>query len=306
MRPDSPVTSEHIRVFAAKGFVLIPDLLRDAEIEHYGAAVDRAVSHRTAWDPRSLREKTRYEQSFQQCLNLWEDREDVRPATFHPRIAEAAARLLGVEAVRVWHDQALYKEASGIGTDPHQDQPYWAIREPLTITAWIPFQRVTEDNGALGYIAGSHRSGLRKFANIFTGTGLDLEAHEETREHEIEFVDVPSGSIAFHHGLTVHMARPNRSDSVRRVYTIIYFADGCTRSDRPHPSVDRPGIVVGERIESTLTPIAWPRPEGDLPERPPPPEPPSPGWAGWRPDPERLEKLVERLKKEGVSDLDPK
>jgi hypothetical protein len=30
------------------------------------------------------------------------------------------------------------------------------------------------------------------------------------------------------------------------------------------------------------------------------------GWAGWRPDPERLEKLVERLKKEGVSDLDPK
>jgi len=52
---------------------------------------------------------------------------------------------------------------------------------------------------------------------------------------------------------------------------MIYFADGCTRgSDMKHPSVDRAGIAVGEPIVSDVTPIAWPRPDGDLPSPPPP------------------------------------
>ena len=68
------------------------------------------------------------------------------------------------------------------------------------------------------------------------------------------------GSVAFHHGLTVHMARANRSSRVRRVHTMIYFRDGATRSQPyVHPSVDRPGIKVGEPIASELTPIVWPR-----------------------------------------------
>ena len=64
--------------------------------------------------------------------------------------------------------------------------------------------------------------------------------------------------------------------------TVIYFADGCTRAEFGHPSVDRPGVPVGSRIESDLTPIAWPRPEGDLPPAPPAPEPAIAGWPGWR------------------------
>ena len=54
------------------------------------------------------------------------------PAT---RIARTAAALLGVDAVRLWHDQALYKESGGRETDPHQDLPYWPIAEPTTVTA---------------------------------------------------------------------------------------------------------------------------------------------------------------------------
>ena len=68
-----------------------------------------------------MAEKSRYEQSFQQCLNLWEGHPGVRPLTVHPRIGQAAALLLGVPALRLWHDQALYKEAGGRGTDAHQN-----------------------------------------------------------------------------------------------------------------------------------------------------------------------------------------
>ncbi len=271
-----------IERFQQQGFVLISGLLAGQEGKHYGDAVDRAVADRTQHDHRSLEEKSRYEQSFQQCLNLWEDHSAVRPLSFHPRIGRAAAALLNAESVRVWHDQALYKEAGGRETDPHQDQPYWPISEARTVTAWIPFQSVRKENGAVGYMPGSHRLGLREYADIFTHTGLDLDAFPETRNGRFEYVDAECGDVVFHHGLTVHRAYPNTSDLTRRVHTVIYFADGCTRSEARHPSVDRPGVGIGEKIASDLTPVAWPRPPGDLPATPPPPSPLLPGWPGWK------------------------
>ena len=41
------------------------------------------------------------------------------------------------QALRLWHDQALYKEPGGRGTDAHHDQPYWPLEQANTITAWI-------------------------------------------------------------------------------------------------------------------------------------------------------------------------
>ncbi len=58
-----------IERFQQQGFVLISGLLAGQEGKHYGDAVDRAVADRTQHDHRSLEEKSRYEQSFQQCLN---------------------------------------------------------------------------------------------------------------------------------------------------------------------------------------------------------------------------------------------
>ncbi len=84
------------------------------------------------------------------------------------------------------------------------------------------------------------------------------------------FVEVPPGAVAFHHGLTFHLARPNVTDRIRRVHTVIYFADGSTRGEGrfPHPSVERAGIPLGGVIASDVTPLAWPRAEGDLPPAP--------------------------------------
>jgi ectoine hydroxylase-related dioxygenase (phytanoyl-CoA dioxygenase family) len=260
--------------FQDQGFVVVPDLLTPDELDLYGRLVGAAVAARTAGDGRPLDERTRYEQSFIQCQNLWEDFPEVRSLTFHPRIAQAAAELLGADAVRLWHDQALVKEPGGRETDAHQDQAYWPIAEPRTVTAWIPFEGSTLASGCMGYVPGSHRLGLRAFVNIFWGEPEDLLTRPELAGREPLFVEVPAGSVAFHHGLTAHLAKPNTTDRPRSVHTIIFFADGCTRgSDAPHAAVDRPGIEVGARIASAVTPIAWPRPAGDLPARPAEPWP---------------------------------
>lgn len=269
----SALTAAHVERFAADGFVLVENVLDDDALERFGAAVDEGVRERSAGDTRSLVEKSLYEQSFTQCMNLWEDCEGVRPLTFDPRLGEMAARLLGVDGVRVWHDQALYKESGGRETDPHQDWPFWPIRPTDQVTAWIPFDSSSREGGGMAYLPGSHRVGLRRFVDI--SHTLEPEPYailEDPAVAAIEpvWVDAPAGSVVFHHSLTVHLAAPNTSEALRRAFCVIYFADGCTRrSAFPNPAVDRQGIAVGEPVRGELTPLAWPRAEGDLPTPPP-------------------------------------
>ncbi|HLI80848.1 MAG TPA: phytanoyl-CoA dioxygenase family protein [Candidatus Binataceae bacterium] len=264
------VTVAQIEQFRRDGFVVIDHLLTDDEVEKFGAAVDRAVADRKRGDARALGEKSLYEQSFTQCMNLWEDNPEVLPLTFHPKISETAATLIGVPRLRLWHDQALYKDAGGRYTEPHQDQPYWPMDEIDTLSAWITFDGSTRENGCMAYVPGSHLVGVKKFVNIFTADEK-VKILEEPKIAAIApvYVEVPRGAVAFHHGLTVHLAGANRSTRTRRVHTMIYFRDGATRT-KPyaHPSVDRPGIKVGEAIDSELTPIVWPRAIGDWPVPP--------------------------------------
>jgi hypothetical protein len=113
---------------------------------------------------------------------------------------------------------------------------------------------------------------VRKFVNIFQAEDASaLMDLPEIRAIEPVYVEVPRGSVAFHHGLTVHMAKPNTTDDDRAVHTVIYIADGCTRRNAMwHLSVDRDGIEVGAPIAGPCTPIVWPRADGDLPAPPPP------------------------------------
>jgi ectoine hydroxylase-related dioxygenase (phytanoyl-CoA dioxygenase family) len=261
-----------IEAFDRDGYVVVPDLIELDELDRYNRLVTAAVQQRNAGDDVPLEQKSRYQQSFIQCMNLWEDHAKVRPLTFHPKLGQAAAELLGVDAIRLWHDQALYKQSGGRPTDAHQDHPYWPIKETASVTAWIPFEGSTLESGALGYLPGTHTIGLRKFVNIFFGEPEDILADPEVKDIAPVFLEVPKGSVAFHHGLTVHLAKANVSERDRAVHTIIYFPDGSTRGyPHPHFSVDRPGIEVGAPIRSDVTPLVWPRLQGDLPE--PPAEP---------------------------------
>jgi hypothetical protein len=258
--------------FASDGFVHVQGVLSPEEIAIHGAAVDKAVAQRKRGDTRAFAEKSPYEQSFLQCQYLWEDHPGVRPLTFHPLVGEICAALIGARRIRLWHDQALYKEAGGRPTEAHTDKPYWPIAEADTATAWIPLSDVDEVCGCMGYVPGSHRD-TTEFIDIFRtpNAGQVLEARYATTP--ARFVPCAAGDVIFHHGDTVHMARPNRSAATRRVYTAIYFRDGCHRGgERPHPSVDRDFIEVGQLIAGGATPIAWPLTDDRLPEPEPWPD----------------------------------
>ena len=247
--------------FNEKGFVVAEKLLEVSEIKHYRKVLEGAVRLRKQLDKRKLSEKSEYEQSFIQCQNLWEDYPEIRKLTFDQRLAATAAKLLGVNKLRIWHDQALVKESGGRETDPHHDQPYWPIKETNTITAWIPMVPISADNGHMGFFSGSHKIKEKRFINIFKGKvgQEELDKLPQLKGLKPEYVDLKPGDVSFHHGLTFHNAKPNLSSEDRPVFTIIYFADGSTRgSDQFHFSVDRASIGVGEVIKSDVTPLAFP------------------------------------------------
>jgi ectoine hydroxylase-related dioxygenase (phytanoyl-CoA dioxygenase family) len=253
-----------IKSFKENGFVTVPDVFSLSEIEFYREVIKDAIKERKQHDLRHLKDKSEYEQSFIQCQNLWEDYPVIRELTFDQRLGEIASNLLGVSKLRVWHDQALVKEAGGRETDTHQDQAYWPIKETNTITAWIPMVPITKDNGHMGFFPGSHKMREKRFINIFKGK-VDQEELDEVPQLKglsHEYVDLNPGDVSFHHGLTFHNAKPNKSSDDRPVFTIIYFADGSTRgSDQFHFSVDRASIGVGKKIESDVTPLAFPIPK---------------------------------------------
>ena len=148
------VAPEAIEAFRRDGYFHARSLLDAADMDAYRQAVDRAVAIRTRNDGRPLEERTPFEQSFTMCQYLWEDFPDVGRLTFHPKIAGMAAALIGAERIRLWHDQALYKEAGGRETEMHQDHPYWPIAEPDALTAWIPLVEIDDQMGCMGYIPG--------------------------------------------------------------------------------------------------------------------------------------------------------
>ena len=255
--------------FNEDGFVVVRDLFDSSEIKFYREVIKEAIKERKHFDERVLKDRSDYEQSFTQCQNLWEDYIDIRKLTFDQRVCKIASKLLDTEAIRLWHDQALVKESGGRETDPHHDQPYWPIKETKTITAWIPLCDIDETNGQLGFYSGSHKIKDKKFINIFSGK-VDENNFLETANvspDQISYQVMKEGDVSFHHGLTFHRAKSNISNHDRLVHTAIFFADGCTRGDdKFHFSVDRSNIKVGEKIDSDVTPIAFPI--TTLPERP--------------------------------------
>ncbi|MFQ3346783.1 MAG: ectoine hydroxylase-related dioxygenase (phytanoyl-CoA dioxygenase family) [Candidatus Azotimanducaceae bacterium] len=257
------VSDSVVEEFRHKGFVVTDGVFALSMLEHYASAVDTEVALRTTDDLRKVEEKTIYEQSFVQCMRLWETNDIVRNLSCDAGLAGIAAQLLGVDGLHLWQDQALYKESGGRETDPHQDQTFWPIGDADLISAWIPFDAVTFENGAMAYVPGSHKAGGLKPVDITHSTEpYDILADPALAGAVPEWVAVNPGNVVWHNGFTVHQAAANTSANLRRVFTVVFVAAGSRRT-KPWPAfpVDRARVPVGGLIEGDGLPVVWPSPK---------------------------------------------
>ena len=150
-----PVRSGQTAQFRRDGFIKLTNVLSPATLSAYGAEISRltiALNTQT----KSLEERSTYDKAFLQVMNLWEHSPLVREFVFGKRLARIAADLLEVDGVRLYHDQSLYKEASGGITPAHADQYYWPLATDRTVTVWIPLQETPLLMGPVEFSAGSN------------------------------------------------------------------------------------------------------------------------------------------------------
>jgi ectoine hydroxylase-related dioxygenase (phytanoyl-CoA dioxygenase family) len=252
-----------IDAYRSDGFVRLRALLDPDEVERYGAEITRlALALNT--QTRPLAERTTYDRAFLQVMNLWRESARVREFVFHRRLAAVAARLMGVRAVRLYHDQSLYKEPSGGMTPAHADQYYWPFASDKAITAWIPLQPVPLEMGPLAFYRGSHRTGFGRDLPISDESERRISAAMEAAGFDIDEAPYDLGDVGFHGGWTFHRAGANRGVQPRSVMTIIYI-DADMRIAEPVNDMQRndlarwlPGLRPGDIAASDLNPIIGP------------------------------------------------
>ncbi|MBV9793735.1 MAG: phytanoyl-CoA dioxygenase family protein [Actinobacteria bacterium] len=217
-----PLTDEQMRKFERDGYVKLRGVLSAEVLDSYepeitGQVIDLNTQH------LPLAERDTYGRAFLQIENLWRHSPVVESFVRSTRLARLAAELLQVRGVRLYHDQALYKEAGGGITPWHVDQYYWPLSSDRTVTVWIPLQDTPDEMGPLTFAAGSHRA----------ADGRELVISDESEQALAQFVtragypvdDLPYalGDVSFHTGWTVHRAGTNTTPIPRRVMTIIYM-----------------------------------------------------------------------------------
>lgn len=248
--------------FAADGFVHLPAALDPGELARYEPIVAE-VAATSAQAQVPLADRGTYQQAFVQEANLWQRVGDLRPLAFSTRLARFAAELLGVDGVRMYHDQALVKEAGGGRTPWHCDQHYWPLDADRTVTAWVPLVDVPLEMGPLRFSAGSHRVDLGRDLPIGDESDAGVRRHPGWRQRPVWEQAVALGDVTFHQGWTFHGAGPNATDRARTVFTVIYLADGVglaeprTDGQRFDRQVWLPDAEVGRPIDSWLNPLVW-------------------------------------------------
>jgi Phytanoyl-CoA dioxygenase (PhyH) len=257
-----PLDGRSVEAFREQGFVRLGQALSPETLAWYGPEIAQLTLQLTR-EQRPLAERGTYGQAFLQVTNLWRQSERVREFVFAKRLARMAAELLGTRAVRLYHDQSLYKEPGGGITPAHADQFYWPLASDRTVTAWIPLQGVTEEMGPLGFYAGSHRCDFGRDIPISDESEQKIRAHLEALDYPFVVEPFAAGEVSFHLGWTFHRALSNRSQVPRSVMTVIYM-DAEMRLARPanaNQELDArtwcPGVEVGELAASALNPVLY-------------------------------------------------
>ena len=242
------------------GHILVRDLVPREEVESFRPALERVVRTVSARHDHQGRIDD-YSRLFTQVTNVWRIDDEARRIVFDRRFAAKAAELLGVTAVRLYHDQALFKPAGADRTPWHQDRYYWPLATDRTITMWLPLADVSEAMGPMIFASGSHRETDLGDVSISAGTDKRLAALIANRNWPVATSPLRAGDATFHLGATIHSAGPNRSTATREVLTIIYFADGtkvaepANENQRADMEVFLPGCAPGDDAASALNPL---------------------------------------------------
>lgn len=212
--------------FWAEGFMALPRICPDSEIDWLRDVYDRLFAQRAGWNKGDF---------FDFAGPDTPDRAPVlpqllEPSQYEPSLKDAVLRvnafavakqLLGPTAELVFEHAMLKPAKIGAQTPWHQDAAFFPIfTDYESVTIWIPLQPVDASNGCMQFVPNSHRQGVRPHRRI----------NNDPRVHGLEVCDddvgeavscpLPAGGATVHHCRTLHHAGPNTTEGPRRAYAL--------------------------------------------------------------------------------------
>ena len=197
---------------------------------------------------------------------IWPKNKLLRAYVLSPRLGQISADLLGVPAVRLYHDNVLAKQA-GCGRTPwHFDDHHFPLDTNDVVTAWVPAQPTPIEMGPLSF---AYPLDVHNLVNAVTfektGTGYDKGVSKVFKQNGVSVNETPFelGEVSFHHNLNFHTASSNRTNRSRIALANTYYRDGARVINSPTMvSGDwqkfMPNVKPGEIAASPLNPICWP------------------------------------------------
>ena len=166
----------------------------------------------------------------------------------HSNMAEMAGKLIGGSGTRFHHSKVNAKLPHTATTVKwHQDFPFTPHTNDDMITALLMVGEVTQDNGPLQVIPGSHKGELFNHwqEGRFTGKVEDAVEAEQCQNY-VSCVG-SAGSVCFMHTRLLHASGANHTALPRYLFITVYTAeDAVPLSDNPLPSVHKGQLVYGQ------------------------------------------------------------
>jgi len=225
--------------FARLGYVSIPGFVASDElaelIEHKNRFIRDIVP--TLPPEQVFYEDKQDPSTLKQIQQVYEHDDYFRSVMFGSKFEQLAALLLDEPVVG--KNMQYFNKPPGIGqaTTPHQDGYFFKLRPNKAVTMWLSLEEVTEAQGCVRYVKGSHRLGMRHHAKSgvlgFSQKILDFPQPNDI-ENEVAFPCQP-GHLIVHHSLTIHWAERNQTaDRTREAMGWIYYGQSAKEDEAAH------------------------------------------------------------------------
>tara|TARA_B100000902_G_scaffold345055_1_gene350831 strand:+ start:1657 stop:2418 length:762 start_codon:yes stop_codon:yes gene_type:complete len=148
----------------------------------------------------------------------------------YPEIINEVKQLIG-EDIILWGSSLFCKaEKTGNETPWHQDGEYWPIKPLKSLTVWIAIDEVTNENGPLQYIPGSHLD--KKLVEHQTLNKKNITLNQTLKNidsirDKAKTVTLNPGMFSIHDVYLFHGSKANNSGKRRAGLTYRYMPANC-------------------------------------------------------------------------------
>ena len=230
------------------GVVRIRGFLSADEVAAVRAELDRYIRDDLASKPADARTLEKDEKTVRNLWRLEQHNEFFRRLAEREDIRAIVAPLVRGEPVLCGVETFNKPARIGSGVPYHQDNAYFCQTPPDMLTVWIAIDAVTEANGPVFFVRGSHRGGmLPTQPSGVRGNSIGMAEPSSVPLDEQFCGLLAPGDATIHHCETIHHSAPNTTEHSRLGLLLVYRGQ--------HTQTD-PALKAAYTAAATATPPA--------------------------------------------------